>query len=53
MSTIIEECALKCTDQIPPHLNFCTPSKTRVEKLEIKFKQSQAVNILQVSSFKP
>jgi len=27
LSKIVEECALKCTDQIPPHLNFCTPSK--------------------------
>ena len=27
MSTIVEECALKCTDQIPPHLNFCTPEQ--------------------------
>ena len=25
----MEECASKCTDQIPPHLNFCTLSKIK------------------------
>src|SRR3954469_9285487 len=29
ISINIEECASKCTYQIPPHLNFCTPSKIK------------------------
>ena len=29
LSTNMEERASKCTDQIPPHLNFCTPSKMK------------------------
>ena len=29
ISINMEECASKCTDQIPPHLNFCTPSKIK------------------------
>jgi hypothetical protein len=37
ISINIEECASKCTDQIPPRLNFCTPSKflNKIKKTQI------------------
>ena len=40
----MEECALKCTDQIPPNLNFCTPSK-------IKLKLKKKLNNINIYSF--
>ena len=34
LSTNMEERASKCTDQILPHLNFCTPSKNEKQNKE-------------------
>jgi hypothetical protein len=57
---MVEECASKCTGQIPPHLNFCTPEQNLRLKTERKTSikkenktshnaKSQAINTFQDS----
>jgi hypothetical protein len=37
---MVEECASKCTGQIPPHLNFCTPE----QNLRLKTERKTSIN---------